>query len=258
MGWYKKAFGAAYLNVYSHRDDKEAGKAAAVIRRAMGPLAAGSAKGGLDILDLCCGQGRYSLLLAAEGHRVVGLDLSAELLGIAGSRWESTGAGERKNPGRLSLVRADMRRIPFVSAFDLLINMFTSFGYFERDADNQAVLDSAGRALRPGGRFLIDYLNRVQVLDNLVGEDSFENGGYMVRQSRSISPDGLRVEKTVLVRGRSGEERYRESVRLFTRQEMQRMLERAGLRVEELFGDFDCSAWSPGSPRLILTGYRNG
>ena len=151
-----------------------------------------------------------------------------------------------------------MRRIPFVGAFDLMINMFTSFGYFERDEDNQTVLKASGKALRPGGHFLIDYLNREQVLKSLIGQDDFETGGLKVKQNRRISPDRLRVEKTVLIQGPEGDERFQESVRLFDRSEMEMMLESAGLRVDEVLGDYDCSVWSPESPRLILTGSKNG
>ncbi len=258
MGWYKKVFGSIYLDIYSHRDENEAGMAAAVIRHVMRPLAADKKNGGLDILDLCCGQGRYSLLLAAEGHNVVGLDLSEALLLTAFQRRESAAAGSKKSPGSLSLVRADMRRIPFVNAFDLMINMFTSFGYFESDEDNRAVLEASGRTLRRRGRFLIDYLNREQVLKSLIGEDDFEANGLKVKQIRCISPDGLRVEKTILVQGPKGEDRYQESVRLFDRSEMEAMLEPAGLQVDEVLGNYDCSAWSPESPRLILTGSKNG
>jgi len=258
MGWYKKAFGDAYLNVYSHRDETEARRAAAVIRRVIRSLTADNKTDVLDILDLCCGQGRYSLLLAAEGHNVVGLDLSEALLVVARQRWGSATAGSKKNSGRLSLIRADMRRIPFVGAFDLMINMFTSFGYFERDEDNQAVLKASGRALRPGGHFLIDYLNREQVLKSLIGEDGFETDGLKVKQNRRISPDRLRVEKTVLVQGPEGDEHFQESVRLFDRSEMEMMLESAGFKVHEVLGDYDCSVWSPESPRLILTGSKNG
>jgi len=259
MGWYKKAFGHIYLDVYRHRDENEAGKAAAVIRRAMQPLSAERKDNGIEILDLCCGQGRHSLLLAGEGYDVVGLDLSEALLQVARKRWETmAGAGGNNSGGSLSLVRADMRRIPFVGSFDLMINMFTSFGYFERDEDNQAVLEASARALRPGGRFLIDYLNRERVLKNLVHEDDSMSNGLKVKQIRRISPDGLRVEKTVLVQGPDGEERYQESVRLFERSELERMLGRSGLQVDEALGDYDCSVFSPDSPRLILTGSKDG
>jgi SAM-dependent methyltransferase len=258
MEWYKKAFRHAYLNVYSHRDQNEAARAVNLIHRAIQPLLQEHGKAAVRILDLCCGQGRYSMLLAENGYNVVGLDLSNDLLAVAYQRWKAAGASGARDCGRLNLVRADMRTIPFVSAFHVIINMFTSFGYFDRDSDNQAVLDTSARALQKGGRFMIDYLNRDQVLKNLVSEDNSEIEGATVRQNRKISPDGLRVEKNVLITGPEGEDSYNESVRLYNLSEMKTMLEHSGFSLEEVFGDYDCSAWSAESPRLIMIGSKNG
>ncbi|MFC1537661.1 class I SAM-dependent methyltransferase, partial [Gemmatimonadota bacterium] len=253
-----KAFSHAYLNVYSHRDENEAARAVNLIRKAIQPLLQEYEKAAVKILDLCCGQGRYSMLLAEEGYNVVGLDLSKDLLAVADQRWKVAGASGADNSGRLRLVRADMRRIPFVDAFHVMINMFTSFGYFDRDSDNQAVLDTSARALHNRGRFMIDYLNRDQVLKNLVGEDDSEIEGLTLRQSRRISQDGLRVEKNVQVTGPEGEDSYNESVRLYSLSEMETMLDHSGFSLEEVFGDYDCSAWSAESPRLIMIGSKNG
>ena len=251
MAWYKKAFGKAYLEIYSHRDENEAQGVLALIERVYSPLFGKNMGNGLRILDLGCGHGRYSRLLSEAGHTVVGLDLSEELLKEA---QENLNHGLPFS-GRLCFVRADMRDVPFYKVFDLVINMFTSFGYFEEDEQNQKVLAAISRALKPGGRFLIDFLNRPQVINNLVKEDSFEQNGFRVSQSRRISPDGLRVEKTITIEGPQGLENYEESVRMFDRREMEEMLAKVGLQVEKVFGDYNGTPISDDSPRLILTGF---
>jgi SAM-dependent methyltransferase len=250
MGWYKKAFGNSYLKIYSHRNEEEAVEALHLIESVYQPLFDRSGAGPLRILDLACGHGRYSRLLANLGHEVAGVDLSEELLEAARSRLKK----EPLQAGNLWFVRADKRHIPFCGSFDLVINMFTSFGYFHEDEENYKVLLSVACALKPGGRFLIDYLNRNQVIDNLVGEDVVEQGEITVKQRRRISPDGLRVEKTIQMEGPRGHDTWSESVRLYSSREMEQMLSQAGLAVQRLIGSYKGDPFQPDSARLILTG----
>ena len=102
------------------------------------------------VLDLCCGQGRHSLELARRDYQVVGLDLSSTLL--AESRQQA-----QKEKLNVEFIQSDMRRIPFESEFEGIFNFYTAFGYFQLDEDNQAVLNAVAHALKPGGRFLLDY-----------------------------------------------------------------------------------------------------
>ena len=252
MGWYKKAFGNAYLEIYSHRNEEEAAETLHLIERLYQPLLDESGAESLRILDLACGQGRYARLLADLGNEVVGVDLSEELLAKARSRLNK----EPLEAGKLWFVRADKRQIPFRGSFDLVINMFTSFGYFHEDEENRKVLLSMACALKQRGRFLIDYLNRNQVIDNLVEEDVFEQGNLTVTQRRRISPDRLRVEKTIQIQGPEGRDSWSESVRLYSRQEMGEMLSQAGLKVERLIGSYKGDPFQSDSTRLISTGSR--
>ncbi len=103
------------------------------------------------VLDLCCGQGRHSLELARRGFcGVTGLDLSETLLGFSQEKAKEEGLA-------VNFVRKDMREIPDDWKFDGIYNFYTAFGYFEKDEENQAVLDAVGKALKPGGKFLLDY-----------------------------------------------------------------------------------------------------
>lgn len=112
-------------------------------------------KKGERVLDVPCGAGRHSLELARRGALVLGVDKTAAYLVAARER----GAGVP----RARFLRGDMRRLPFRGEFDAAVNLWTSFGYFPRYADDLSVLRGVARALRPGGRFLIDVRDLAEV-----------------------------------------------------------------------------------------------
>jgi SAM-dependent methyltransferase len=232
--WFEEWFGEEYLRLYPHRDDVEAGLAVDLIVRTV-PFQAG-----WRVLDVACGAGRHARAFLAAGARCTGVDLSMTLLRLA---QQVTAA---------PLVRADMRQLPIRPAsMDLTVNLFTSFGYFEQDAEHAAALHEMIATLRPGGWFVIDFLNPAAVRRQLVPEETLEVAGSTVRVSRSVSPDGRYVCKTI--RGAKGR-KFRERVRLFEPQQMVGMLEAAGVRVQFRFGDYDAAPMDPGSPRTILVG----
>jgi SAM-dependent methyltransferase len=176
---------------------------------------------------------------------VVGLDLSLPLLGRARVR---TG-------GAVPVVRADMRQLPFrVETFDIVVNLFTSFGYFAEDAQHQAALTDAATLLRPGGAFVLDFLNATAVRRHLVPREERVVGSQRVVIQRCIAPDGRHVVKEMhlLDDGRS----FVERVRLFTGDELVTLMRNAGLDVRHRFGDYDGSAFSEAAPRAILIGLR--
>jgi SAM-dependent methyltransferase len=106
---------------------------------------------GERLLDLCCGVGRHSFELARLGAAVTGLDATPAYLAAAKKR-----LGRRSNP---SFVLGDMRRLRYEAEFDAAVNLWTSFGYFEDPADDLKVLKGVARALKPGGRFLMDMID---------------------------------------------------------------------------------------------------
>jgi len=235
--WYEVAFDRLYPILYRHRDEEEARLAASTF----GPLFA--ARG--TILDLACGQGRHMEALAAAGKEMVGLDLSSFLLEKA-----VTTSGQS---GRV--VQGDMRALPFLDgSLAGVINMFTSFGYFESDEENLAVLREAARVLRPGGVFLIDFLNANVVLSKPLERTRREVGGYTVDEDRSVSPDGRHLVKHVTVTKplEDFDVEYDERVRLFGADELVAMADGAGLSLVRLYGDYDGAPFdSAASPRVV-------
>ena len=235
--WYEHWFGEAYLDLYPHRDDADAARIVALLHdRAW-------VRSGDLVLDLACGAGRHVEALAACGARVVGFDLSLAMLRAAQRR------------ARAGLVRGDIRAIAFAaSRFDVVVNLFTSFGYFERDEDHRAVLGEVARILRPGGRFVLDFLNAPAVRRGLVRRDSREIGGRRVVQERQLSEDGRFVAKTIALEGEG--RHFLERVRLYERADLEQMLTEAGMPVESVFGDYDGGAHTAESARLLLIARR--
>ncbi len=236
--WFKDWFGEEYLSLYPHRDEEEAKQVVNLIRANLG----GSFE---RTLDLACGTGRHSRELSACGW-TVGLDLSMSMLSVA----------IEKRPGG-SYVRGDMRVLPFAdSSFDLAVNLFTSFGYFDSDAENVRVVKELARVIKPAGKFVIDYLNPHQVIDTLVPYDQVDRDGLVITQDRTITADQRYVEKRITVSrvadAHSEPSIYLERVRLFTPEDLTTLLENNNFKVIAQFGSYDGAPYSRGSKRVIL------
>lgn len=241
MAWYKDWFGEDYLKVYPHRDEAEAGRQVEFIEEII-PLPPSG-----RILDLGCGSGRHSAELSKRGYNVTCLDLSPVLLRVA----------KRKSKGEKccrQFVRADMRYVPFCKVFDAVVSFFTTFGYFDTTQENLKTLTSIESVLKPGGHFLLDYLNKPHVINNLVASDTRQGDGFKIIQKRHYNEREERVEKRITIEEDGVRREYIESVRLYTLTEMQALFSQTRLELERTFGEFDGRAFSEESPRLILVG----
>ena len=243
MPWYKDWFGEDYLKVYPHRDEVEASQQVDFVERIL-PLSRSQ-----QLLDLGCGSGRHAFELAQRGYHVTCLDLSSVLLNLAKQRFLS------QNYCR-QLVQADMRYIPFSAVFDAVLSFFTTFGYFKSDAENLLTLKSMAAVLKPGGMFFLDYINKEQVIENLVPVDEMKRDGFEIIQERFYNRKEERIDKKITLKENSELREYYESVRLYTLNEMETLLTKASLRLEKTFGDFDGRPFSNASPRLIMVGKR--
>ena len=201
MAWYKEWFGQDYLDLYAHRDQAEADTNVDFVLTALGPPPPRA------VLDLACGAGRHTEALRRRGYRTLGVDLSLTLLA--------------RRPD-LPRVRGDMRRLPFADAsFDWVLNFFTSFGFFESERENFRVVEEIVRILTPGGRFLIDFLNRDRVLAGLAPRETVEDDGRRVDIERWYDPTARRINKRITVRPAGGPPRtFLESIRAYSSDEV--------------------------------------
>ena len=238
--WYKNWFGNEYLTVYAHRDQNEARELIELLQKYI------DLRSDAYILDLCCGQGRHALTLAKKGYFVVGADLSRTLLEAA--KFKAT----KQNSARF--VQADMRYLPLKKSFDLVLNLFTSFGYFETDQENQAVFNQFRDVLKQDGRFVFDYLNPEHVVDNLVARQKERVGNLQIDLERYI--EGDRVEKVIRLSRNDHKRVFYESVKMYRPQEIFDMMDESGLDIQHVFGDYQGTAFTNNSPRLVIIGSR--
>ena len=250
--WYEECFGLPYLQLYAHRDAEEAKENAQKIVNLLAPPK------DEPFLDLGCGAGRYLCVFRdLRFTDLAGLDLSEPLLRVAAQDLGSEAAASCQ--GEVELVQGDMRSIPYRGHFATVVSLFTSFGYFFEDTENAAVLCEVHRALKPGGKFLIDYMNRHQVVRHLVAcDEDWSDIGY-VRNVRCLAQRGRRVEKDTLFVNRRGEQStFHESVRLYYPSEMVAMLRDAGFVGIQTYGSLDGEDFSPKSPRLVIIAQKEG
>lgn len=193
---------------------------------------------GKSFLDAPCGAGGVSVHLAGKGVEVTGVDLTEEFVRRARKLF-----ADENLPGRFD--RMDLRKMDFQEAFDAVANWFGSFGYFS-DGENLDLLRRLGRALKPGGRLVVDQVNRQAVLRNF--RSRLEMGPVVVENTwRDNRIHGIWTRREG---GRSV--RCESSIRLYTPGQMQAMARKAGLEVLDFFGDWQGQAYRRGSRRLVM------
>ena len=155
---------------------------------------------------------------------------------------------------QVEYIRSDMREIDFECEFDAVINMFTAFGYLETDDDHLAVLRAVGRALKPGGKLLIDVCNRDWIMHIYQPRDWRETkSGWVLVEDRKFDPKTGRNAGHITLIGPDGQRRtYELDIRMYTYTELAGLAARAGLQPAAAYGNFDKSDLSRTSHRMIL------
>ncbi|MGH2840404.1 MAG: SAM-dependent methyltransferase [Solirubrobacteraceae bacterium] len=204
---------------------------------------------GARVLDVPIGHGRHAIALGRRGHRVTGVDISAEFL--ARARAAASGAGVE-----LELHEADMRELPWAGAFDGAYCCGNSFGYLDRDGSAQFAAAVAG-ALRPGARFLLETnLAAESILPRLTLRHERVIDGITMSVEHRYDAAASRMDGTYRFE-REGRVDVRElHYWIFTAGEIQRMLSDAGLRIVAVYGGPDRGPYEVGSGRLIVVAER--
>lgn len=202
-------------------------------------------KPGSRILDLCCGQGRHAIPLSQAGYHMTGLDRSVYLLGQAKSTADTAGA-------EVQWVRGDMRRLPWRGRFDACLSLFSAFGYFEDDTENEQVLHQVASALKPGGAFLLDVANRDYCLLRLWPNSWHQLGQAAILEETTFDPLTSVFTTTFTWAEKGKWESLTHLVRHYTAPELSGMIERAGLVPVAYYGDFEREEFDLYSSRLIV------
>jgi len=200
------------------------------------------------VLDLCCGTGRHAIRLRKSGLNVVGMDLSKNLLEIAQQRMREANI-------RFPLLRADMRYFPFKDGvFNVIINMFTSFGYLPSEREDIKSLSEVHRVLRNNGRFLIDLANRDHMIKNFRERDWAEFEPFYLLEKRSLDLKNSRLKSQwTLIQRTSGKiESIQHEVRLYTFSRIEQLLKEAGLSVKRVYGGYQKQEFNLEASRMIV------
>jgi SAM-dependent methyltransferase len=198
-----------------------------------------------NLLDLGCGPGRYALPLAKEGFKVTGVDRTQPLLD-RGKEHASAQAVD------IEWVNDDMRRFVRPDTYDLVVSMFTSFGYFEDIDENRLVLENAFKSLVPGGVFLIDIMGK-EILAKWfqpAGVNALPNGDLMIER-RKIVDDWQRVENEIITVIQGQVRRFPVRLWIFSARELKTLLYEAGFMKVKIYGSLDGIPYGPDVTRLI-------
>jgi SAM-dependent methyltransferase len=233
--WFESWFDSPYYPLlYRHRDDQEAER---FIAKLLGQL---DLPAHAHVLDLACGRGRHARYIHAQGYDVTGLDLSP-----ASIRDANLHATEG-----LRFAVQDMRD-PLPGRYDLILNLFTSFGYFEDPADNQRVLHHVASALLPGGIFVIDFLNATKVLAGLVPAEEKTLDGIHFAITRQVE-NGI-IVKRITVTDNGQRHDFQERVQALDAELITALMQNAGLKEFARWGGYDGRPWNAAdADRLVI------
>ncbi len=233
--WFATWFDSPYYHVlYDNRDEIEAQR---FIERLCAHL--GLAEG-TRILDLACGSGRHARVLHALGFRVTGADLSRNNIQLA----------REHAPEGLTFIVHDMRD-PLSDRYDVVMNLFTSFGYFDTISDNAKALESVHNALDAEGLLVIDFMNADKVVRELKTRQELRKGEILFHIKKEVVNG--RIVKTIAFEADGRSHFFQEKVQALDLMDFQQLLGNAGFRIENVYGSYQLEPFNElNSERLIL------
>lgn len=239
MEWFKSWFDSKYYHIlYKNRNTQEAHFLTKNLVNLLVPD-----KNSL-ILDLGCGSGRHSVELNKMGYKVDGIDLSSKSLEIA-RPFENS---------KLKFIHADFRELDFENKYDIVLNLFTSFGYFDKENEHVEVFKKIFKSLKNNGHFVLDFLNTKKAIKNITTTNP--------QQTVHIDDIKFRIKKTydnnfiyknIEVFDSGNKISFSEKVKIITLDKFLKYFDGLNIHLEHQFGDYELSNFDENnSDRLIL------
>lgn len=240
--WFETWFNTKYYHIlYNHRSESEA---ASFVERLMEFFDLPQKS---KIMDLACGKGRHAAKMAELGYEVLGTDLAANSIREAQLNY---------NHDNLSFKVHNMLEPWSGQKFDLVTNLFTSFGYFDHTSQNIQVFKNIHDMLVPGGQFVIDFLNAEKVKNTLIAKENIEKEGLVFHIRRRVEEG--KILKNISFEDNGKEYEFQEEVQALTLDDFEEMADKSQLKITEVKGDYSLNDFDEAtSPRLILIGKRN-
>ena len=193
------------------------------------------------LIDIACGKGRHAAYFNSLGFDVVGIDLSPNNIRLA----------KKKENLTLQFSVHDMRKIYHKENFDIATNLFTSFGYFEKDTDEQKTINAMASNLKSEGFLVLDFMNVEKVIANLLAKEQKIIDGIIFDINRELK-DG-HIIKNICITDGTEKHYFEEKVKALTLTNFTTLISKAGLKIIDIFGNYKLDSFNPiNSERLIL------
>ncbi len=199
---------------------------------------------GAKILDLCCGIGRHSLEFARRGFQVTGVDRTKSYLDKAEKQAKAEGL-------QIEFINGDMRNFCREAAFDVVINMFTSFGYFEDAEDDRRVVENVYRSLKSGGKFLIEMMGKELLARDFRERDWNEINGFIILEDRKLLNNWEKIESRWIILKDGQQVEYKFFLRLYSAVEIKSLLKHYRFSDTKIFGDLEGTDYDHKAKRLV-------
>ena len=236
MSWFTSWFDSLYYHtLYKNRDEKEA---QAFIDNLVAHL---QIKKGSKLIDIACGKGRHAKYFNQKGMDVVGVDLSPN----------SISAAKKDKNTTLNFAVHDMREVYQKNNFDVVTNLFTSFGYFEDAKDEQKAINAMASNLKSEGILIIDFMNVKKVITNLVPEEQKTIDGILFNITRKVE-NGHIIKDIEIING-TEKQHFQEKVKAITLADYSDFISKSGIKIIDIFGNYKLDSFNENiADRLIL------
>ena len=236
MSWFANWFNSPYYHtLYKNRDEKEA---QGFIDNLVQHL---NLKKRSKLLDIACGKGRHAKRFNSLGFDVVGVDLSSNSITTAKKNENET----------LQFFEHDMREVYQENQFDVATNLFTSFGYFEKDEDEQKAINAMASNLKKEGLLVIDFMNSKKIMANLVASEQKIIDDITFDINRKASNQF--IIKDIHISDSKTKHHFQEKVKALTLVDFSTFITNSGLKIIDIFGNYKLEKFNAQtSDRLIL------